>query len=154
LYYLIVVLLLFVFPLASIITESATRGTPLGTALIAKWYVFWAVGWRLFLAGTRQVAQPRYTARVILGLQSDEPLVLVRELGFANLGIGLVGIVSLEVASWRLAAALAGGIFYLLAGLNHVLQPKRNRLETTAMVSDLLAALVLLGVCSGALLGR
>jgi hypothetical protein len=100
------------------------------------------------------VAQPRYTARVILGLQSDEPLVLVRELGFANLGIGLVGIVSLEVASWRLAAALAGGIFYLLAGLNHVLQPKRNRLETTAMVSDLLAALVLLGVCSGALLGR
>jgi hypothetical protein len=52
--------------------------------------------------------------------------------------------------SWRLAGALAGGIFYGLAGVNHALQAHRNRLENVAMVSDLFAALVLLWVCVSA----
>ena len=118
--------------------------TPL---LIAKWYVLWAVGWRLLLARARQVARPSYTARAILGLQSDQSLIVMRELGFANLAIGTLGIVSIAVASWQLAAALAGGIFYALAGVAHVLQPHRNRLETVAMLSDLFAAAVLLCAC-------
>lgn len=71
----------------------------------------------------------------------------MRELGFANLAIGTLGIVSIAVASWQLAAALAGGIFYALAGVAHVLQPHRNRLETVAMLSDLFAAAVLLCAC-------
>jgi len=41
------------------------------------------------------------------------------------------------------AGALAGGIFYGLAGVNHAVQSHRNRLETVAMTSDLFAAVVL-----------
>lgn len=103
-----------------------------GATLIGKWFVFWAVGWRLFLAGMRQIVQPGYTARVILGLKHDESQILVRELGFANVAFGAIGILSLFVPSWRLAAALAGGIFYGLAGINHVRQSHRNKLENVA----------------------
>ena len=106
---------------------------------------------RLSLAGVRQIAQPRYTARVILGLKSDDVLLVVRELGFANVGIGLVGLASLAVPAWQLAAALTGGVFYGLAGVNHALQPHRNRLENVAMVSDVLAAALLIGLCIRAL---
>lgn len=146
-YYAVVVALMFAFPLLSIVVEAATTGTTVGAALIGKWFVFWAVGWRLFLAGMRQIAQPDYTARVILGLKHEESRLLVRELGFANVALGAIGIVSLLAPSWRLAGALAGGVFYGLAGVNHVLQPHRNRLENVAMASDLFASLVLLGVC-------
>ena len=102
---------------------------------------------RLALAGVRQIAQPNYTARVILGLKSDDVLLVVRELGFANLAAGLVGLLSLFVPSWRLAAALSGGTFYLLAGVHHAFQADRTRLESVAMTSDLLAAAILLAVC-------
>jgi len=52
------------------------------------------------------------------------------------------------------AAALAGGVSYGLAGVNHALQPHRNRLETVAMATDLFVAVVLLAVCAGAWLVR
>ena len=118
--------------------------------LIGKWFAFWSVGWRLLLGGVRQIAQPEYTAREILGLQSSESWTVVRELGFGNLALGIVGILSLWLPSWQLAAALAGGLFYMLAGINHSLQNDRNRLENVAMVSDLFVGVILLGVCVSA----
>jgi hypothetical protein len=150
-YYTIVLLLMFALPALSIAIEASMSGAAPLVALLGKWFVFWAVGVRLFLAGVRQVAQPRYTAEVILGLKSDEVLLVVRELGFANLAIGLVGLASLAFPGWRLASALAGGVFYGLAGINHALQSHRTRLENVAMVSDLWAAIVLLGLCVAAL---
>ena len=146
-YYAIVFLLMLALPALSIAIEVARPGAVPIVALVGKWYVFWAVGARLFLAGVRQIAQPSYTAPVILGLKSDEVLLVVRELGFANLALGLVGLASLAVPQWRLAAALAGGTFYLMAGLHHALQAERTRAENVAMASDLLAAAVLLGIC-------
>lgn len=153
-YYAVVATLMFAFPLISIGVESSLTGAHVGAALIGKWFVFWAVGWRLLLAGTRQIVQPAYTARVILGFKSDESLLLVRELGFANVALGLVGIVSLFVPSWQIAAALAGGVFYGLAGINHARQPHRNRMENVAMTSDLFASIVLLWVCASGWPGR
>lgn len=145
-YYVIVATCMLVGPLLCLGVDPARAGGPVTAALVAKWFAFWAVGCRLGLAGARQVVQPTYTARVILGLQGDEALVLVRELGFANLGVGLVGLLSLRVPAWRPAAALAGGVFYALAGLNHLRQTPRTRAETIALGSDLFAAVVLLGV--------
>jgi hypothetical protein len=144
---------MFAAPLLSIGIE-AKSGATFSAALIGKWFVFWSVGWRLFLAGIRQVVQPSFTARVILGLKSDESVLLVRELGFANLALGLLGIMSLYAASWQVAAALAGGIFYGLAGANHVLQSHRNRLENVAMTSDLFVSIVLLATCANVALPR
>jgi hypothetical protein len=46
--------------------------------------------------------------------------------------------------SWVTAGALAGGVFYALAGLNHIRQAHRGRSENIAMLSDLFAAVILL----------
>jgi hypothetical protein len=102
-------------------------------------------GVRLLLAGLRQILQPRWSAETILGIEGEDVLVVVRELGFANVALGTVGVVSLLVPGWDRPAALAGAIFYALAGVNHARETDRNRHETVAMVSDLLLA-VLIGV--------
>ncbi|BAN48853.1 DUF6790 family protein [Metapseudomonas resinovorans] len=144
-YYAVVVAFMFLLPLLSLAVESLAAGAAITAALVAKWFVFWSVGWRLLLAGSKQIVQPRYTANVILGLKTDEALILVRELGFANVAMGVLGVLSLWQPAWQLAAALAGGLFYAMAGVSHLLQGHRNRLENVAMVSDLFAAAVLLG---------
>jgi hypothetical protein len=144
-YYFVIATLMCLFPLLSIAIEVGHRGIAFDALLVCKWFGFWAVGLRLLLAGLRQVVQPRYTAREILGFKTEESLFLVRELGFANIAIGTIAILGLFVPSWRLAAALMGGIFYGLAGCSHVFQSHRNRLENAAMVSDLFVAIVLIG---------
>lgn len=153
-YYLVVATLMLAFPVLSIAVEAAHFATRVDSVLIGKWFVFWSVGWRLLLAGVRQIVQPEYTAREILGLQSTGSWTLVRELGFGNLALGIVGVLSLWLPSWQLAAALAGGLFYMLAGINHALQKHRNRLENVAMVSDLFVGLILLGVCVSAFVAQ
>src|SRR5262249_11532090 len=106
-YYAIVAAFMFILPVGSIAVEVVTTGSPAyAGALVAKWFAFWSVGWRLFLAGVRQVTDPSYTARTILGLDGDESFILVRELGFANLSLGALGVLSMFVPAWRLAAAL------------------------------------------------
>jgi hypothetical protein len=132
-------------PLASIATEALVNATPLGAPLVSKWFAFWSVGCRLLLAGTKQTYQPAYTARKILGLKGDESLILVRELGFANVAMGVLGVLSLFEQPWQLGAALTAGVFYGLAGINHAIQLHRNRLENVAMLSDLFVSATLLG---------
>ena len=151
-YLTIVTALMLVFPVGSIGLEAMTTGASLSTALVAKWFVIWSVGARLFLAGLRQIVQPRYTAEVILSLRHEESLVLVKELGFANLAIGLAGLASWLFPSWVPALALTGGVFYSLAGIHHVLQRHRSKLENIAMISDLFAGLVLLTTLAGMLI--
>ncbi|HYP84146.1 DUF6790 family protein [Variovorax sp.] len=150
-YYLSVSLLMFVFPVSAVVIEQFTRSGPPLVESIARWSAFWAVGVRLFLAGARQIINPAYTARTLLGIAGTEPLLLVRELGFANVSFGALGLLSLWRSDWVPAACLAGGLFFALAGIGHVFHPHRNRLENVAMASDLLAALVLLG-CLGTML--
>jgi hypothetical protein len=145
-YYPIVIATMLILPAASLLIDSRTSGSPLDLGLLAKWFTFWAVGVRLFLAGLRQSLQPRYTAHTILGLSSDESLLLVREVGFANLAFGAIGLFSLMRPAWVWPAALAGGIYYGLAGLSHAFHARRNRFENVAMVSDLFASIVLIGV--------
>ena len=142
-YYAVVGLFMFALPCLSVVAEVLLAPQPI-IPLIGKWYVFWAVGVRLLLAGLRQVIQPRYTAQVILGLKSDESLLVVRELGFANLAFGLSGLLSIHFPTWCVPIAIAGGVFYGLAGGNHILQSHRGKLESVAMVSDIFAAVVLL----------
>ncbi len=148
-YYFIVGSFLLVLPLVSCAIEL-TRGDHASALTIAmKWFVFWGVGIRLLTAGMRQIIQPRYTAETILGLDlshGDDPLLLVRELGFGNVAIGVVGTGSIIATGWVLAAAVAGAIFYGFAGVNHTRQPHRTRLENVAMISDLLFALVLISL--------
>ena len=147
-----VIALMAVVPFASTVIQlfSSDQVVLNGAAIIpilAKWYVFWAVGVRLFIAGLRQIIQPRYTAQTILGIKGEDALLIVRELGFANTALGSIGLASILAPSWVLPAAFAAAIFYGLAGINHVPHGHRNKLENVAMVSDLFAALVLAICC-------
>jgi hypothetical protein len=72
----------------------------------------------------------------------------VRELGFANLAIGAVGALSIVASGRMFAGALAGGIFYGLAGMGHAVRGRRATVEDVAMTSDLFVAAVLLGLCA------
>jgi hypothetical protein len=143
-YLYIVIALMFVLPLGSGAAEIylSNQGA-FGLGVFLRWFVFWPVGVRLLLAGFRQIFQPRYTAEVILGIKGEDALFLVRELGFANCALGCIGAISVMETSWVTPAALAGGIFYALAGLNHLLHKGRNRNQNIAMVSDLFVAIVL-----------
>jgi len=142
------VVLILIFPMASIALEVFVRNHGvLDVAIVGKWFVFWAVGVRLFIAGIRQIVQPRYTAETILGVKDPDAMLIVRELGFANTAIGSAGLGSIYLASWVLPVAVIGAIFYALAGINHVTHRSKNTLQNVAMTSDFFAATVLLIFC-------
>jgi hypothetical protein len=138
-----VVLLMLVFPAASIYAEHAFwhSNAPV-MLLVGKWFVFWGAGVRLFMAGLRQFFQPRFTSEEIFGIKSDDVLPIVRELGVANFATGTVGVLSIMRPSFVLPVAIAAAIFYGIAGVRHVAQRGKLRNENVAMISDLFACLV------------
>jgi hypothetical protein len=143
-----IVLLMLVLPLISVAAEVPML--PDATALmglIGKWFTFWAVGVRLFVAGMMQVFRPRFTAEDIFGIGDPGAQGLVREIGFGNLAIGTLGVLSLFFPDFLLPAAIVGGLYYGLAGIGHLARKDRNLKEQVALVSDfgiflLLAAFV------------
>ena len=144
-YLFVVLALMLVFPLTSIVVETLLKDQGvLLWPVFGKWWVFWAVGVRLLVAGIRQIFQPRYTAQTILGIKGDDVLLVVRELGFANAAIGTVGVGSLFFPDWVRPAAILGMLFYGLAGINHLTHKQRNFNENVAMISDIFAACVML----------
>jgi hypothetical protein len=149
-YIVIVGLTMFILPAGSILIEWSLDQSSL-LWLIGKWFVFWAVGVRLLLAGVRQYFQPAFTAKDILGIESPDVFVLVRELGGANLAAGVVGLASIILPTFVLPSAISSSIFYLVAGIEHLKEKQRGTNETIAMVSDLFVALVLIGYAVGAL---
>ena len=136
--------LLFLLPILSTAIQWFMPGPEpyVLPALALKWFVFWGVGVRLLLAGFSQWLRPQNTAQ-LLGLQHEDALFPIRELGFANIALGVLGTVSVMVWSWRFPAAVAGVVFYGLVGINHVSAGKRGAGEKTAMWTDMVFALVL-----------
>ena len=52
--------------------------------------------------------------------------------------MGTLGLLSLALPEWVVPAAIAaGGLYYGLAGIGHVLHAERNAKEQVALVSDL-----------------
>lgn len=143
-YLAIVVLLMGILPVASILVEHFAVGASADWwTLIGKWFVFWAVGVRLALAGIRQIVQPAFTAEKIFEIGDKAAHIVVQELGFANLAMGALAVLTLAAPQWTAAAALAGAVFYGLAGARHVLKGGQNRNETIATVSDILIFVIL-----------
>ncbi len=139
-----VALLLIVFPVASIVADKAIVHTAAPwLALLGKWSVFWIVGVRLIAAGLRQFFQPRFTAKKILAIDSDDALPVVQELGIANFSAGVVAALSLVFPRFVLPMAIAGALFYGIAGIRHLRDAHRNANQNFAMVTDLFAAAVL-----------
>jgi hypothetical protein len=122
------------------------------TASAVKWMAFWAVGVRLGLAGLRQVVNPRFTAQAIFGVADPMALPIVREVGMANLSFAALALVSFAVPVWRLAAILAGGVYYGLAAAGHLGHKPGSKNETVALVSDVLVFLALAATFAAATL--
>ena len=140
--------LMLIFPTASVLFELVLEHHGvLNGYVVGKWFVFWAVGVRLLIAGIRQIVQPRYTAETILGIKDPDAMLVVRELGFANTAIGSAGLGSVFLPGWILPVAIIGAVFYGLAGINHITHGRRNTLQNVAMTSDLFAAAVLIIIC-------
>ena len=158
-YFISVMLLMLVFPVASICAEALLFHSRMPwILLIGKWFVFWSAGIRLFVAGIRQIFQPRFTSQEIFGIESNDALPIVRELGVANLATGTAGIASLLWPTFVAPMALIAGIFYGIAGTRHAMREHRNANENIAMVSDLCVSVIFaaytayaLSVTSGAL---
>lgn len=151
-YILIVALTTLILPMASVALARTTNPTAAWVDLIGLWFVVWGVGVRLGLAGARQVLKPAFTARDIFGLTGEGALVIVRELGFANLAIGIVGLLALRFPAFVLPAAIYASIFYVAAGVMHAKKGAHGLKETVAMVSDLFMALVLGGFAIASLI--
>ena len=143
-YFAIVLLLLLILPAASILIEAAHSHATL-LFLIGRWFVFWAVGIRLFIARhppghptqihrRRNFRHPRTR-----GLPHRK-----REVGFANLSMGLLGTCTLFHTAWIVPAAIVGGLYYGLAGAGHIFQKNKNAKEYTAMISDEFVFVILL----------
>jgi len=147
-YFAAVLSLMLVFPVSSVVVEKYLAHSDAGLLLlIGKWFAFWAVGIRLISAGARQTMNPRFTAETILGVKGPESWIVVRELGIANIAVGTIASLSLYVPQWRTPAAVAGAVFFGLAGINHFVQKNRNQLENIAMVSILFVCGVLCAYC-------
>jgi hypothetical protein len=137
------VLLLFILPISSIISEVIIEKESPDWMLIGKWFIFWAVGIRLFTAGIKQSSNPEFTATRIFHMKTAESFVVIRELGFANIALGVMGILSVINSNWRILAAIIGGLFFGLAGLQHLFKKPDSRNELIAMLYDLTVLLVI-----------
>lgn len=135
-YFASVILLLVVLPVVSISAEALLSHHAMRMALVGRWFVFWGIGVRLLLAGIRQVIQPRFTAEKIFGVRDPGSFAIVREVGFSNLSMGLLGVCTLFRGDWLVPAAVVGGLYYGLAGAGHVFGHDKNAKEYLAMISD------------------
>jgi hypothetical protein len=143
-YFISVVLLLLVFPALSVLAEALYVPGADIMWLVGKWFVFWACGVRLFVAGLMQTFRPEFTAKSIFDIDAPAAHAIVREVGFGNLAMGTLGLASFTKPEWIVPAALVGGLYYGLAGLGHVFR-QGNFKEQVALWSDF-AIFVLLAI--------
>lgn len=142
-YFILVIAQTIVLPIASGVAHLAIAGgDPIVT--FGMWWVFWGVGTRLLVAGIAQVSGKGPTVEILGGgAPSVQEKQLAGELGTANIGMGLAGLLSL-VPGWAPPAGIAGGCFLFIAGLLHVAKRGKNSQEALATWTDLLVGAVVL----------
>jgi hypothetical protein len=144
-YLIIVLFLTLIFPAISVLVEYLMKsGEVLTIGLVGKWFIFWAIGIRLLTAGLRQTITPAFTAKSIFHIVNKDSLVIVRELGFANICFGVLGIMSLIFPAWRIVSAFGSGMYYGMAGINHLIKKSAGSNERIALISDIFVFLSLL----------
>lgn len=138
-------LLMLIFPLFSIWIDFKFYHQDIELILlIGKWFIFWSIGCRLFTAGLRQILKPSFTAETIFHLKETDSYVVVRELGTANICMGVAAIISLFIPQWRVVVAFSGGLFLGIAGIMHVLRRPDNPNQIIPMISNLLVFFIML----------
>lgn len=144
-YYIISVsMLTFGIPIIGFVIEHFVSDKAFTFELFGKWFIFSAVGLRLLLAGFKQVRQPAFTLKQIFHIDSPESFPILRELGFANICFGLVGVISLFMPEWRVVSAFASGLYYGMAGVQHGLKKPSGINENFALWTDMIIFALLL----------
>jgi hypothetical protein len=138
-----ILLLMLILPVISIVIDSRSHHDQDLMALTGKWFVFWAIGARLLLAGVRQAAKPAFTLQEIFHIKNKESEVIVRELGFANICFGITGVLSILIPEWRAAGGFIGGLYMGIAGVYHIIKKPAGANEIVAMISDIFIFIVL-----------
>lgn len=137
-------LFFFVIPVSVVIIEKCIIFPYVSLPfLLLKWFTFSGVGLRLFTAGLKQVFQPSFTSQEIFKITDKNCFPIIREIGFGNLCMGTIGLLSLFFASFRQPAAVAGGLYLGIAGVQHAIKPQKERTEVFAMITDLYMFIVL-----------
>lgn len=139
-YLLSILLTALVIPAGGAVAEHLINAAPWSVLLFSKWFIFSAGGLRLLIAGIKQIVDPAFTAKQVFHIQGSESLPIVRELGFANVCMGSLGVLSLFAAQWRMAAAFTCGLYFLFAALGHLAKKPAGPNERLALWSDVLIA--------------
>ncbi len=143
--YLIFLLLLdLIFPVASVLSDHTLNHVIIDPALVGKWVLFFSVGLRLFIAGCVQVLVPGFTAAKIFRFRHKESYAVIRELGFGNISMGVIGMLSLAKVEWRGITSIAAAIFFGFAGIQHLVRKPDSFNEILAMVTDQLVFVLML----------
>ncbi len=149
-YFILVIAQTIVLPIACGIAELSIAGGD-AVLVLGKWWVFWGVGTRLLVAGLAQVSGKGPTAEILgANTASIQEVQLTRELGTANVGMGLAGLLAL-VPGWALPAGVAGGVFLLIAGMLHVAKPGKGAKEALATWTDLIVGAAVVALAVGTL---
>ena len=131
--------LIAVLPVTAALLESHADQAAFGWTIYWKWFIFWSVGIRLFFKGVRLASTSQYTGLHLSSFRNRDSYLLLLELGFANMALGAMGILSVINDQWRLIAAIAGAIYFGLADLLRLLKKPIGRHEQVALVCNLLA---------------
>lgn len=146
--------LAWVFAVAGLGAPGTDAATPFDEQAL-RWMLFLGMGWSIAGGSIAHTIFARATAKSI-GWETNG---FQYEVGFASLAIGLAGIYAAfvdEPSAW-IVGSIAGGLFLLLAGVNHVVEIVRERNyapgNTVILLSDLgvpISLLVLL-ISTGAI---
>jgi hypothetical protein len=151
-YFILVLAQTVVLPIISGIVELATVGGD-PVLVFGKWWAFWGVGTRLLVAGLAQVSGKGQTGAILGATAPSIPeKQLTRELGMANVGMGVAGLLAL-VPGWALPASLAGGLFLLIAGIMHVSKKNKNAKEALATWTDLVVGIAIVALAVATIIG-
>ena len=144
-YIIVVTVLTFALPIICSLGETLINKSAIFSFdLFGKWFIFSAVGLRLFIAGIKQSTDPAFTSTEIFHIDDPDSFPIIRELGFANLCFGLIGIISLFLPHWRIVSAFGSGLYYGFAGLQHLLKRPVGTNEKFALITDILIFVFLL----------
>lgn len=134
----LLLVLAWLFALIGWDAPGADSSTPFDEQAL-RWMLLLGMGWSILGGAVTHTFFARQTAKAI-GWETNG---FQYEVGFASLGIGLAGVYASTVdesSAW-VVASLAGGIFLLLAGVNHIVEIVRDRNyapgNTAILLSDL-----------------
>lgn len=88
------------------------------TAVASKWLSFFVIGIRALVSGCMQAFNPAFTGALLQVEMND--YIVIKELGYAAIGTGVIGVLSLKKESFRIPAAISRAIFIFCCTFNHL----------------------------------